>query len=69
MHQEKPQESEQMMDTIQQAKNKASELVLLYPNAKTVRELINTAQADGHFKDETEMLSVWGRVCRLLPQE
>jgi hypothetical protein len=56
------------MDTIQQAKNKANALVALYPNAKTAQELINTAQANGHFKNETEMLSVWGRVCRLLPQ-
>jgi hypothetical protein len=57
------------MDTTQQAKNKASELVLLYPNAKTVQDLINTARENGHFKNETEMLSVWGRVCRLLPQK
>ena len=57
------------MDTTEQAKNKASELVLLYPNAKTVQDLINTARENGHFKDETEMLSVWGRVCRLLPQK
>jgi hypothetical protein len=69
MHQEKPQEGDQVMDTTQQAKNKASELVLLYPNAKTVQDLINTAQENGHFKNETELLSVWGRVCRLLPQK
>lgn len=57
------------MNTIEQAKNKANELVSLYPNAKTVQDLINTAKADGHFKNEAEMLSVWGRVCRLLPQK
>ena len=57
------------MNTTEQAKNKASELVLLYPNAKTVQDLINTAQANGHFENEIEMLSVWGRVCRLLPQK
>lgn len=57
------------MNTTEQAKNKANELVLLYPNAKTVQDLINTAQANGHFENETEMLSVWGRVCRLLPQK
>ena len=57
------------MNTTEQAKNKASELVLLYPNAKNVQDLINTAQANGHFENETELLSVWGRVCRLLPQK
>jgi hypothetical protein len=57
------------MNTIEQAKAKANELVSLYPNAKTVQDLINTAKADGHFKNEAEMLSVWGRVCRLLPQK
>ena len=57
------------MNTMEQAKAKANELVSLYPNAKTVQDLINTAKADGHFKNETEMLSVWGRVCRLLPQK
>jgi hypothetical protein len=69
MHEKKPQESEQIMNTIQEAKNKANELVALYPNARTVQDLIDTAQANGHFKNETEMLSVWGRVCRLLPQK
>lgn len=57
------------MNTMEQAKAKASELVSLYPNAKTVQDLINTAKANGHFKNEAEMLSVWGRVCRLLPQK
>jgi hypothetical protein len=57
------------MDTIEQAKAKASELVSLYPNAKNVQDLIETAKENGHFKNETEMLSVWGRVCRLLPQK
>jgi len=57
------------MTTVEQAKNKAKKLVSLYPNAKTVQDLINTAKAEGHFKNETEMLSVWGRVCRLLPQK
>lgn len=57
------------MATIQEAKNKANELVALYPNEKNVQDLMNIAQANGHFKNETEMLSVWGRVCRLLPQK
>lgn len=54
---------------IEQAKAKANELVSLYPNARNVQDLIDTAKAEGHFKNETEMLSVWGRVCRLLPQK
>ena len=47
----------------------ASKLVSDYPNATTVQQLMNQAQAEGRFEDNTEMLSVWGRVCRLLPQE
>jgi hypothetical protein len=46
----------------------AKKLTQDYPNAKTVRELMDTAQANGRFENKTEMLSVWGRVCRLLPQ-
>jgi hypothetical protein len=57
------------MNTIEQVKNKANELVSLYPNAKTVQDLINAAKSNGHFKNEAEMLAVWGRVCRLLPQK
>lgn len=47
----------------------ASKLVSDYPNAKTVQQLMSQAMADERFEDNTEMLSVWGRVCRLLPQE
>lgn len=47
----------------------ASKLVSDYPEAKTVKELMTIAMQHGRFEDETEMLSVWGRVCRLLPQE
>ena len=57
------------MTTIEQAKNKAQELVLLYPNAKTVQDLIDIAKENGHFKNSDDMLAVWGRVCRLLPQK
>jgi hypothetical protein len=47
----------------------ASKLVSDYPNAQTVQQLMNQAQADGRFENNTEILLVWGRVCRLLPQE
>jgi hypothetical protein len=47
----------------------ASKLVSDYPDATTVQQLMDIAMAKGRFEDETEMLSVWGRVCRLLPQE
>jgi hypothetical protein len=46
----------------------AKKLTQDYPNAKTVKELMDTAQANGRFENKTEMLAVWGRVCRLLPQ-
>lgn len=46
----------------------AKKLTQDYPNAKNVKELMDIAMKDGRFQDETEMLSVWGRVCRLLPQ-
>ena len=51
------------------AKAYALKLVSDYPQAKTVQDLIDIAHAEGRFKNETEMLSVWGRVCRLLPQK
>lgn len=47
----------------------AEKLVLDYPNAKTVQQLMDQANEDGRFENKTEMLSVWGRVNRLLPQE
>jgi hypothetical protein len=55
--------------TIQEAKDKALYLVNLYPDLTNVQDLIDQAQADKQFTDEVEMLSVWGRVCRLLPQK
>jgi hypothetical protein len=55
--------------TIQQAKEKAQSLVDLYPHLTNVQDLIDQAQADKQFTDEAEMLIVWGRVCRLLPQK
>ncbi len=55
--------------TIQQAKEKAQSLVDLYPHITNVQDLIDQAQADAQFTDEVEMLIVWGRVCRLLPQK
>ena len=47
----------------------ASKLVSDYPQAKTVEDLIDIAQADGRFENKTEMLAVWGRVMRLLPSK
>ena len=57
------------MNSIQQAKDKAQSLVNLYPHLTNVQDLIDTAKAEGHFTNDTELLSVWGRVCRLLPQK
>jgi len=57
------------MNKIEMAKAKASELVILYPNINNVQDLIAIAQNDGHFANNAEMMSVWGRVCRLLPQK
>ncbi len=57
------------MMTIQEAKDKALYLVNLYPQATSVQDLIDLATKEGHFTDESELLSVWGRVCRLLPQK
>jgi len=45
----------------------AKKLVSDYPQAKTVEDLIDIAQANGRFENEIEMLSVWGRALRLLP--
>jgi len=55
--------------TIQDAKDKAQNLVNLYPHLTNVQDLIDKAQEDKQFANEVEMLSVWGRVCRLLPQK
>ena len=57
------------MTTKQFAIAYASKLVSDYPEEKTVQSLMNRAQEAGRFKNNTEMLAVWGRVCRLLPQE
>jgi hypothetical protein len=57
------------MITAEQAKQKASELVALYPLKNNVQDLIDQAKLDGHFANETELLAVWGRVLRLLPQK
>ena len=43
-------------------------LLRLYPEAVTVQDLIEVAYKEGHFVDEVDMLSIWGRVCRFLPQ-
>ena len=55
--------------TIEQAKARAQELVNKYPEAKTVKQLIDTAHMANEFKSNDEVIIVWGRVCRLLPQE
>jgi hypothetical protein len=36
-----------------------------YPEATTANEAVDLSRADGYFKDETEMLAVWGRLMRL----
>ena len=45
----------------------AKKLVELYPNAKTVEDVIDQAKEDGRFENEDEMLMVWGRLLRILP--
>ena len=57
------------MTTAEMAKAKALELVSLYPDANNVQDLMDLATADSHFTNKDQMLAVWGRVCRLLPQK
>ena len=47
----------------------ASKLVADYPEAKTVEDLMDIAVANNRFENKTQMLSVWGRVLRLLPRK
>ena len=47
----------------------AKKLTLDYPEAKNVQDLMDTAMQAGRFENKEEMLAVWGRVCRLLPQK
>jgi hypothetical protein len=56
------------MNTKEVAIAYAEKLTHDYPNARNVRELMDMAIKDGRFENKNEMLSVWGRVCRLLPQ-
>jgi hypothetical protein len=58
-----------MSNGAQWAKEFARYLVEKYPDKDNVQDLIEIAKANGHFDNEVEMLSVWGRVCRLLPQK
>lgn len=58
-----------MTNGAQWAKEFARYLVEKYPDQDNVQDLMNTAMAKGLFESDTEMLSVWGRVCRLLPQK
>jgi len=57
------------MLTMQEAKDKAQNLVDLYPHITNVQDLIDKAKEDKQFANEVEMITVWGRVCRLLPQK
>jgi len=52
----------------EQATTRAQYLVDRYPEARTVQQVIDYALADDCFKSNDEMLAIWGRVCRLLPQ-
>ena len=47
------------MNKIEMAKAKASELVVLYPNIDNVQDLIATAQNDGHFANNAEMMTIY----------
>jgi hypothetical protein len=51
------------------AKAKALELVIKYSHLDNVQDVIDQAKADNSFANNDEMLAVWGRVCRLLPQK
>lgn len=53
--------------TREQAIKIAEEIVAKYPQAQTVNEAIDLSRNDFFFKNETEMLIVWGRLLRLLP--
>jgi len=45
----------------------ATKLIEIYPDAKTVEDVIDLAQEDGRFETNEEMLAVWGRLNRMLP--
>lgn len=51
------------------AKEKAKTLVAQFPECTNVQDLIDTANANNLFSNNDELLAVWGRVCRLLPQK
>ena len=45
----------------------AAELKERYANLLTVEDVIEQAQKDGMFESDDEMVSVWGRLNRILP--
>ncbi len=56
------------MNTKEQAIAMASDIVLKYPQAKTVTEAYDLAVANNMFTNKDQALAVWGRLMRLLPQ-
>jgi len=52
----------------EQATTRAQYLVDRYPQARTVQQVIDCAITEDYFKSSDEMMAIWGRVCRLLPQ-
>lgn len=54
--------------TREQAITTAQSIFDRYSQATTANEATELARADGWFKDEVEMLAVWGRLMRLYPK-
>jgi len=53
----------------EQATTRAQYLVDRYPQARTVQQVIDCAITEDYFQSNDEMMAIWGRVCRLLPQD
>jgi len=52
----------------EEIKIRAQYLVDRYPQARTVKQVIDCAMSDEYFQSNDELMAIWGRVCRLLPQ-
>lgn len=57
------------MITSERAKLFALNIKEAFPNAQTVQQAYDSALELKMFNNEEEALAVWGRLCRLFPQE
>ena len=47
----------------------AESITRRYPEATNANQALDLSRNDGWFKDESEMLAVWGRLLRLYPRK